>query len=124
MPRSSGKYLERFAQDLINFPAQAVPSVYVPAKAINKAAQGDPSELKAYAKDIDEHDPLYNAAAGVVESLGGDKKAAKRRWDTALREAGKHPGFTALELYGAKGVIGRGTGRGSTGRRPGDRRRT
>ena len=93
-------------------PRAGVPSVYVPAKAVREAAEGDPTALKAYAKDIDEHDPLYNAAAGIVESSGGDKKAAKKRWDTALREAGKHPGFTALELYGAKGVIGRGAGRG------------
>lgn len=109
------KLLERGAKDLINFPAQAIPSVYVPVAGAVEAAKGDSSRLKKLAKDIDEGDPLYNLGAAAVEAAGGDSKSAKKRLKQAGEAAYEHPGFAALEAVGVKGATGRTTSRGLRG---------
>ena len=101
----------RAAKDLVNAPAQVIPSVYVPAAGAVEAAQGRPERLKAFLGDLDKSDPIYNTVAAGVEAIGGDSEAAKKRLDAAWNAAKEHPGFTALEVIGAKGAIGRGTGR-------------
>ncbi len=87
------KGIRRGAEDLINVPATALPSFYVPAKAAVKAAQGDTREAKKYIKDVKDTSVVYNLATGNV------KKAGKL--------AEEHPGFAALEVAGAKGTLGR-----------------
>lgn len=89
--------VRRAVEDAINFPAQAVPSLYVPAAAAVELAQGKPARAKKLVKDIKEQDPLYALATGDVKRAG--------------KLAAEHPGFAALEAYGAKGAVGRGAGR-------------
>jgi hypothetical protein len=101
----------RFAQDLVNFPAQAIPSLYVPAAAAVEAAQGRPERGKKLIKDIKKSDPVYNVVAAGVEAAQGDTKTAKRNLNRAKKAASEHPGFTALEVYGVKGTVGRAGGR-------------
>lgn len=105
-----GTAVGRTLQDIANLPAQALPSVYVPAAGAVEAAQGRPERIKKFVKDIDEHDPVYNAGAALVEAAGGDSKSAKKRLDRAKKSVEEHPGFAAAELYGVKGVVGRGAG--------------
>lgn len=88
--------LRRAVEDLINFPAQAIPSLYVPAAAAVEAVQGRPARLTQLRKDIAKSDPLYALGTG--------------QFGKALHLAGQHPGFTALEIAGAKGAVGRGVG--------------
>lgn len=96
-PLKPGKFAQRFAKDLVNFPAVAVPSVYVPAAAAVEAVKGDTSRGKKLLHDLPHTDPV----AALV--TGHPKRA--------LKIANEHPGFAALEGYGAKGAIGRGAGR-------------
>jgi hypothetical protein len=102
---------KRIAQDLINFPAQAVPSVYVPLSGLVQAAQGHPAKIKAFGKEIDKGDPLFNLGAAAVAEITGNHKEASKRYHTAMKAATEHPGFTLLEAYGLKGGAGRGLGR-------------
>jgi hypothetical protein len=92
-----GPFAQRFAKDLVNFPAQAVPSVYVPAAAAVEAVKGDKSRGRKLLHDLPHTDPV----AALV--TGHPKRA--------LKIANEHPGFTALEAFGVKGAIGRGVGR-------------
>lgn len=100
------KGVERTLKDLINFPAQAIPSVYVPAAAAVEAARGRPQRGKKLLKDLPRSDPV----AALV--TGHPKRA--------LKLAEEHPGFTALEVLGAKGTAGRGVTRAqeAAGARP------
>lgn len=107
----SGKVAIRAAKDAVNFPAQAVPSVYVPAAGVVEAAQGRPERLKRYVEDVKQTDPIYNTVAAGVAAARGDTKAAKSHIKKAGKAASEHPGFTAFEVVGAKGTLGRGTGR-------------
>jgi hypothetical protein len=88
---------ERFVKDIVNLPAQAVPSVYVPVAAAVEAVKGRPGRARKFAKDIKESDPIYNLATGKPKK--------------ALKLAKEHPGFTAVEVAGAKGTVGRGATR-------------
>ena len=95
----------RVGKDLVNLPAQALPSLYVPAAGLVEAAQGDPERLQRFAKDFDRTDPVWNLAAAAVEGAGGDHDAAQERLRRARDAALEHPGLTALEAFGvAKGV--------------------
>lgn len=87
------KAVTRTLEDLINFPAQAIPSVYVPAAAAVEAARGRPQRGKKLLKDLPRTDPV----AALV--TGHPKRA--------LKLAEEHPGFTALEAIGVKGTAGR-----------------
>lgn len=89
-----GGLMERAAKDAANLPAQVVPSLYVPAAAAVELAQGRPERGKKLLKDIKENDPVVNLV------MGKPKKA--------LELASEHPGFTAAELYGLRGSVGRG----------------
>jgi hypothetical protein len=91
------KLVGRTLKDLINFPAQAVPSVYVPAAAAVEAARGKPARGKKLLHDL----PRTDAGAALVTGHPG----------RALKLAEEHPGFAALEAIGAKGAVGRGAGR-------------
>jgi hypothetical protein len=85
----------------------------------NEARKGNFKPLKQMAKDIDAHDPVWNAAMAPVALARGDAKGALKRLKAAAKAAEEHPGFTALELYGAKGGAGRLFTRGAnTARRP------
>ena len=106
---------KNLAKDVITFPAQALPSVYVPAAGVVEAIKGDPKRIKKFAKDIDESDPLYNLAAAGVAKAKGNTAAAKKRLKTAKESAKEHPGLTALEVAGAKGFAGRTTSRALRG---------
>lgn len=108
---TSGKLLGRAAEDAVNLPAQAVPSVYVPVAGVKEAVlDGDPKRLKKLLKDVDETSVIYNLAAAGVEAVGGDSKAAKQRLKQAKESAEEHPGFAVAELVGAKAVAGRSAG--------------
>lgn len=87
----------RALKDAINFPAQAIPSVYVPVAAAVEAVGGDSSRGRKLLHDLPHTD------AGAALLTGHPKRA--------LKLADEHPGFAALEAYGAKGVVGRGAGR-------------
>jgi hypothetical protein len=102
----SPKIVTRTLKDLFNFPAQAIPSVYVPAAAAVEAVQGRPARGKKLLHDLPHSDPV----AALV--TGHPKRA--------LKLAEEHPGFTALEALGAKGTAGRGVTRAqeATGARP------
>jgi hypothetical protein len=97
----------RAVHDLINAPAQVIPSLYVPAKAALKAAGGNPSELKQLGKDIAANDPIYNLVTGNVSK--------------ALKLANEHPGYAALEgrgfVTGIDQAAGRAARAGVAGRR-------
>lgn len=91
------QFMQRAARDVVNFPAQAIPSLYVPAAAGVEAARGDSSRLNEVIEGIKTQDPVYAA-------LTGD-------FSRAAELASEHPGYTALEVYGLKGAVGRGVGR-------------
>ncbi len=106
----------RVAKDLINFPAVAVPSVYVPAKAAVQAATGNTRPAKQFIRDFKDQDPIYNLLTGNV--------------DKALELANEHPGFAALEGTGflrggdvAAGRVGRSGALGKTVKKAASRER-
>lgn len=105
--QTAGKVIK----DLVNFPAQVIPSVYVPAAGAVEAAQGRPERIKRFAKDIDEHDPIFNLGAAGVEALKGNTGKAGERLERAKTSIDEHPGFALLEAAGVKGTVGRGAGR-------------
>src|SRR5918998_4958136 len=111
---------ERFAKDIINLPAQAIPSLYVPIAGAVEAARGRPERLRQLGKDIKRSDPLYAAGEAVVKGVTGDTKGAKKAAGRAVKLAKEHPGFTAVEVAGAKGTVGRGVTRAQrvAGKRP------
>lgn len=122
--------LRRTLEDLVNLPAVAVPSLYVPAAGLVEAAQGDTRRLRQLGRDIAESDPVYAAGEAAVKAVKGDRKGAKRAIKRAGTLASEHPGYTAIEVFGLKGTAGRGAGsavRGTgramreTGRRTGSR---
>jgi len=110
-PKKVKKIGENTVKDAINFPAQIVPSAYVPTAAAIEAASGNPERLKKYLKDIDENDPLFNVAQAAYKAATGDSKGAKKAIGEAGKAASEHPGLTALEVVGAKGTLGRGGGK-------------
>ncbi len=89
--------VSRALKDLVNLPAQAVPSLYVPAAGLYEAAMGDTARLKQFGEDIKEHDPVYALATGDFKRAG--------------KLANEHPGFALAEAYGVKGTVGRTAGR-------------
>ncbi len=97
LPKGTRKFIRRAAEDLVNVPAQAVPSLYVPAAAAVEHAKGRPERGRKFLKDVKEGDPLYALATGDFKRAG--------------KLANEHPGFAALEAYGAKGMAGRTAGR-------------
>lgn len=78
------KLVERTIQDAFDLPAQAIPSLYVPAK---RAVEGDPG----------------GAAKLLAEPFA-------RTARNPAKEFAEHPLATALLVAGGKGAIGRGTG--------------
>jgi hypothetical protein len=105
-PVKAPKAVKRTLEDVLNFPAQAVPSVYVPAAAAVEAVRGKPARGKKLLKDLPHTDPV----AALVTGHPG--RAAKL--------AAEHPGFAAIEAVGAKGTAGRGVTRAQelAGRHP------
>lgn len=95
---------KNLVKDAVNLPAGVVPSVYMTGRAGVKAVKGDPKELKGIWKEMKEHDPIVLTGRGIVE--GKSKHFGK-----ALKEAKEHPGFTAVEVAGLKGVGGRLAGK-------------
>ncbi len=81
--------------DAIELPAQVLPSVYLPAQAGVRAAQGDPSQLH-----------------GLIEGFGNESALGQlllhHSVSGALGAAAKHPLYTVLEGLGVKGAAGRG----------------
>jgi hypothetical protein len=108
--RVKGTGAGRALKDVVNFPAQALPSVYVPVAGAVEAAKGRPQRIKQFAKDIDKTDPIYNLGAAGVEAVQGKGKQARERLGRAAKAASEHPGFTAIEALGVKGAVGRGAG--------------
>lgn len=100
----------RVVKDAITFPAQAIPSVYVPAAGVKEAAQGHPQRLKKFAKDFAKNDPVYNLGAAGVAAAKGDSSKAKNHLKNFEHAASQHPGLTALEFSGVKGGVGRAAG--------------
>lgn len=91
------KAVGRTLKDLVNFPAVAIPSAYVPAAAAVEAVRGKPARGKKLLKDLPKTDPV----AALV--TGHPKRA--------LKLAEEHPGFAAIEAVGVKGTTGRGVTR-------------
>lgn len=96
-PVKAPKAVRRTLEDALNFPAQAVPSVYVPAAAAVEAVRGKPARGKKLLHDLPRTDPV----AALV--TGHPKRA--------LKLAEEHPGFAAIEAVGLKGTAGRGVTR-------------
>jgi hypothetical protein len=107
---TAAKIPGRAVKDLINFPAQAVPAVYVPVAGAVEAARGNPKRLKGLVHDLDKHDPFVNLGAAGIAALQGHNKVAAKRFKAAKKAAEAHPGFTILEGAGVKGSVGRGAG--------------
>lgn len=82
--------------DLLELPAQVLPSAYLTGKAGVEAIQGDTESAEKLIEDFTNQSALYSLATG---NLG---EAASR--------AGKHPLYTALEAAGIKAATGRGAG--------------
>jgi hypothetical protein len=101
------KIVQNTGKDVYQAPIQVVPSLVQTAGVANEARKGNFKPLKQMAKDIDAHDPVWNAAMAPVALARGDAKGALKRLKAAAKAAEEHPGFTALELYGAKGGAGR-----------------
>lgn len=100
----------RLVKDAITFPAQALPAVYQPVAGAVEAARGRPQRIKKVVEDFKQTDPIYNTVAAGVEAAKGNKAAAKSHLKKAEKTASEHPGLTAFEVYGAKGVAGRSAG--------------
>lgn len=83
-------------KDLVELPAQAIPSVALPALAGIEWAQGDPRRKDALLKSYKD--------TGILPAL------VQGRPGEALKRAGKHPLYAALELSGGKALVGRGLG--------------
>jgi hypothetical protein len=114
-PGGGAKLATRTVEDLVNAGAQAIPSVYVPAAGLFEAAKGRPQRIKKFGKDFKQSDPVYNALAAATFKATGDDRAARAHWSKAKKAAAEHPGFTALEIAGGRGVFGRGLGAGVRG---------
>lgn len=91
--------LGNFGADLINLPAQMIPSIYIPIVAAVAYAHGDKQRWRDLIKALKETDP-----AGALILAGDPEKA--------VRNAQRHPLFAALEAAGAYGAVGRGAGFG------------
>lgn len=101
-----GEVAQNLVKDAFNLPAQALPSVFLPAAGAVEAAQGDPSRLHRL---LD----AYSETGLLPAIFRGDPNAA-------LRAIEAHPLYSALEAGGATAVVGRGSGalvRGATGGR-------
>jgi hypothetical protein len=107
-PSLPGKALRDFA----NAPAQFIPSVYIPVAGTVEAIHHPrhPDRLAKFYSDANKSDPVLNAVAAAYDVATGDKKSAGKRWEHTKQAASEHPGFTFLEVAGAKGVLGRGAG--------------
>lgn len=88
---------QRLVEDLVNIPAQAIPSLYVTGAAAYEAAKGDTSRGAKLLKDL----PHTSPTAALVTGHPG----------RALKIADEHPGFALAEAYGVKGAVGRTAGR-------------
>jgi hypothetical protein len=106
-----GKFVLNLLEDAVNFPAQAIPSAYVPIASAVEATQGHPARGKAFLKDLKEHDVIYNTGAAAVDAVRGREKQAAKHLKAAGKTAYDHPGLTTLEVIGTKGGIGRGATR-------------
>lgn len=95
------KYDKALARDLVDLPAQAIPSTYAVVAGAKEAAQGRPQRIKKVAKQLKEHDPVVLAARGKFKRAG--------------KEIEKHPGLFALEASGVGSAISRGLGAGVRG---------
>jgi hypothetical protein len=111
---------KRIVKDIVNLPAQAVPSLYVPIAGLAEYAQGRPKRLEQLGRDIKKTDPVYAAGEAVVKGASGDVKGAKKAGSRAVKLAKEHPGFAGVELIGLKGTGGRAVTRGQelAGKRP------
>lgn len=107
----TGPLIVRAIKDAINLPAQAVSSLYVPAAGVVEAIKGHPERLKKVGHDISTTDPVYAAGEAVVKGVRGDTKGAVKAGKRAVKLANEHPGFTAVEVAGLKGTVGRGVTR-------------
>jgi len=96
LPVPYGRLGENVAKDLVDIPTQAVPSVYMTVAGVKEAAQGDPARIKDLWRD-------YKATSAIPAAVEGD-------FGEALRRAEQHPLSTALEVSGAKAVVGRTAG--------------
>lgn len=85
------------ASDLINLPAQALPSIYLSGKALADAATGNSAPLSAQAKGFEQQSPLYALATGHLGQ--------------AAQDAYEHPIYSYLEGEGVKSALGNVLGR-------------
>lgn len=83
-------------KDAIDLAANAPTTGYLTGAAVFEAAKGRPQRAKRLVKD-------YAKTSAIVAAAQGNFKEAERR-------AKDHPVSTALELSGAKAVVGRGAG--------------
>lgn len=93
-----GELTTKLAKDAVDYGSQIVPAAYGVGAGAYEAARGRPQRIKQIGHQVKEHDPIALAAQG--------------RTKEAKQEALKHPGLTALELYGAGSVVSRGAGAG------------
>lgn len=83
-------------KDALALPANALPSVYLPAAGAVEAAQGDPKRLEGLVHG-------YLRTGFIPDLLRGDAGAA-------LQSVEAHPLFAALQAGGVTAVVGRGAG--------------
>lgn len=86
--------LGRAASNLVDLPAQVLPSVYLSLKAGANAVGGDPTELHKLQQG-------YDATSPIPALLKGE-------FGRALHNASENPVYAALEGLGIKSAIGHG----------------
>lgn len=82
--------------DAVNLPVSTATSVYLTGSALNKAAKGDPSMVKAMGSSFLKNDPVALAAQG--------------KFKQSVKVAREHPLNTALEVKGAFSAASKGAG--------------
>jgi hypothetical protein len=110
-----GKLAGRAFKDVVNVPAQAIPSAYVPLAGSWEALHGHPQRLRQFLKAVDTKDPAYNTGAAAIDALAGDTKGAAGRLHAAKKSAIEHPGIAVMEAVGVRGGLGRGASAGLRG---------
>ena len=91
-----GQAGEALGKDIVDFGAQAIPSVYGVAAGVKEASEGDWGRLEEQGKAIKEGDPIALLAQGRV--------------DDALKAFEEHPGLSLATLYGGTAALSRGAG--------------
>jgi hypothetical protein len=97
----SPKLQKNLTKDLVDMPAQAIPSAYALGAGAVEAAQGRPQRIKKLGKTYAKTDPVALAAQGKFKEAG--------------KQVEKHPGLAIASAYGTGAAVSRVAGSGVRG---------